>query len=62
LLGAYVAGYLGLGEYGASPNYVLRLYRYEWLVHFYQPAAFVEVKLRGGRVVLGRSTGLPPIP
>jgi hypothetical protein len=62
LLGAYVGGYLWLGDYGASPSgdYVLRLYRYKWLTHFYKPAALVEGKLRSAKVELGESTGLPP--
>jgi len=62
LLGAYVAGYFWLAEYGTSPagDYVLRLYRYQWLTRFYQPAAFVEGKLRRAKVELGQSTMLPP--
>jgi hypothetical protein len=59
-LAGYVGGYFWFGEYGASPGYVLRLYRYEWLIPFYKPAAFIEEKLRGGKVEIGHSTGLPP--
>ena len=60
-LGAYVAGYCWLADYGISPggDYVVRLYRYQWLTCFFKPAAYVEGKLRGGTVELGQSTGPP---
>src|SRR5437762_1119651 len=62
-LGEYVGGYFWLGDYGASPSgqYVLRLYRYQWLIPFFKPAAAVEERLRGGKVELDLSTGLSPI-
>ena len=59
LLGFYVGGYCWFADYGTSPGYVLRLYRYAWLVPFYQPAALVESKLRGVEVELGHNPEPP---
>jgi hypothetical protein len=59
-LGAYVAGYLCLGEQtnqlhsgGGNPTgamTILRTYSHQWQVVVFQPAATMESLLRGGEV------------
>jgi hypothetical protein len=57
-LGAYIGGYFWLGEYsehmpvtGGEPESI-RLYRAEWQITIFVPAAAIESRLHGRRVSL----------
>ena len=49
-LGAYVAGYLWLGEYATNfddPPAIYRFYKHRWQVSLFTPASRVEQLLKG---------------
>jgi hypothetical protein len=50
LIGAYVGGYVSMGKHFYRRTSAFREYPHQWQVIAYEPAAWIEGKLRGTEV------------